>query len=125
MQSLKKKLLGLAALGAFAAIPLTSSMPNAQADPPRHAPAWGHRDKNRNDHRRNDRNNYSTFVGVVTDLKSGLEFDMKSNGRTYNVYPVGNTRRRASRGDTVRVTGVRVGNNGIRNARVEILRHNR
>jgi hypothetical protein len=87
-------------------------------------------DRNRNDYywngrdndRWNGRNSYVTFIGVVTDLESGSQFEMRSSGRNYDVYPDYNLRRRPSRGDTVRVSGYRVGNNGIRDARVEILR---
>lgn len=41
-----KKLLRVAALGAFALAPLASST-QAQAEPPDHAPAWGYRNKNK------------------------------------------------------------------------------
>jgi hypothetical protein len=67
--------------------------------------------------------NRQTFTGTVVKERADNLFNMKSNGKTYNVYTVGRNPRRLDAGDRVRVTGKRVGDNDIRNARVEILRN--
>ena len=128
-----KRVFALSAVAAIAAVPFVSATQTAQADPPRHAPAWGYRDKNRRDDRwdrRNDRRNdrwdrrnrYETFTGTVTDTHGSDKFDLRVGGRTYNVYPNRGSRR-IDRGDLVRVYGQRTGNNDIRNASVAILRN--
>lgn len=73
------------------------------------------KDKNRPGER------YQTFVGVVTKVKSNSEFDMRFEGKTYNVYLSGSVPRRLSNNDRVSVYGSRVGNNDIRNASVRVL----
>jgi hypothetical protein len=130
--ALWKKALGLAALSAFAAVPLVSSMSNAQADPPRHAPAWGYRDKNHNDYRnkRNDRrydrnrfDQYTTATGTVLNVRGNSDvFELRVNGTTFLVDPSGRLPRKLNRGDVVRVYGRRVGNN-ILNASVVLIRN--
>lgn len=138
-----KRVFTLSAVAAVAAVPFLSATQTAQADPPRHAPAWGYRDKDRRDYRKDrrrddrrdrwdrrrddrrdrwDRNRYETFVGTVTDTHGSDKFDLRVNGRTYNVYPNRNSRR-LDRGDVVRVYGQRTGNNDIRNASVAIIRN--
>ncbi|MEO6907241.1 MAG: hypothetical protein ABI210_05060 [Abditibacteriaceae bacterium] len=66
---------------------------------------------------------YQTFVGVVTKVKSDSEFDMRFEGKTYNVYLNGQVPHRLNRNDRVNVYGYRYGNNDIRNASVRILRN--
>jgi hypothetical protein len=100
----------------------------AQADPPRHAPAWGNRDKDRgrhDDHRRGDRDrrNYRTFTGTVEDVDSNSKFELRSDGRTYDVYVSGRLPRGLDKHDMVRVYGYRYGNNDIRDAHVTIIRN--
>jgi hypothetical protein len=128
-----KRVFTLSAVAAIAAVPFLSATQIAKADPPRHAPAWGYRDKNRrNDRydRRNDRRNdrwdrrsrYESFTGTVTRTDGRNKFDLRVGGRTYNVYP-NSSNRRIDRGDVVRVYGQRTGNNDIRNASVSIIRN--
>jgi hypothetical protein len=141
-----RKLIGVIAVGAFAFVPAMGII-SAQADPPRHAPAYGRRDKNskgrydrnrnsrnrRNDRNRNNRNNhnqnnrnrnndYRSYAGVVTKVHSKKKFDIRADGRTYNVTLSNNAPRNLSRNDYVRVYGKRSGNNDIKNASVSILR---
>ena len=128
-------LLTVALLGTFAVAPLVT--PLAQADPPRQAPAYGRRAKDKKDknnkrdkQRKNrdrddrDRNNRDrvTYNGTVTNVRSSREFDLRANGRTYNVYASISTRG-LSRGDEVRVSGRPYGDNDIRNASVRITRN--
>lgn len=146
-------LLGVALLGTFAAAPLLTA--TAQAAPPKNAPAYGSRDKdkkgkkdkkpNKKDDRdqrrgdrddrddrndrddrddRNDRNN-ATFSGVVTNVRSGTSFDLRANGRTYNVHTSSGVPRGLSRGDKVSVYGRLYGDNDIRNATVRITDNSR
>ncbi len=145
-------LLGVALLGTFAIAPLMT--PTAQADPPDHAPAYGRRAKDkknkkydkrndrRNDRRddrrddrddrrddndrdqRNNRNN-TTFSGTVTNVRSGNSFDLRANGRNYNVYTSSRLPRGLSRNDEVRVYGRPYGDNDIRNATVRVTDNNR
>lgn len=67
--------------------------------------------------------NRQVFTGTVIKERADNLFNMKYNGKTYNVYTVGRTPRRLNAGDLVRVTGKRVGDNDIRRATVEILRN--
>lgn len=132
-----KKLLHVALLGAICVAPLIGSISSAKADPPRHAPAWGSRDKGHNrghnskrDHdrrgdrdRNRDRRDYRTFTGTVSKVESSSKFELRSNGRTYDVYVSGRVSRRLNRNDRVSVYGYRYGNNDIRNATVKITRN--
>ena len=150
--NLRKTLLSLAVLGSFAA-PVATSV--AQAAPPDHAPAYGRRAKDkqdkkdkRNDRRDNesyDRNRYdndrdyrdrydlnsannrnnATYTGTVTNVRAGNSFDLRANGRTYNVYTPSGVPRGLSEGDTVRVSGRPYGDNDIRNASISILNNRR
>lgn len=65
---------------------------------------------------------YRTFSGVVTKVKSNTEFDMRINGKTYNVYLSKRSSQRLRRNDRVNVYGYRYGNNDIRNASVRVTR---
>ncbi len=84
------------------------------------------RDKDRDNNWRpgdtKDQRDFDTYVGEVTDVKNNREFDVRVDGHTYNVY-ADNSPKRLSRGDTVRVTGKRVGSNDIREAKVNITRN--
>lgn len=84
------------------------------------------RDSNRdNNWRPGDTNNqrdFDTYFGEVTDVKNSREFDVRVDGRTYNVY-ADNSIKRLSRGDTVRIYGKRTGSNDIRGAKVNITRN--
>jgi Ni/Co efflux regulator RcnB len=118
-----KKLVSAVLLGTFAVTPFILSSPAAQADPPHHAPAWGHRDRHDRDWgRHNRRNDYRTFTGRVDRVESGSKFELRADGRTYDVYTNGRVRH-LNRGDVVRVSGYRYGNNDIRNASVTVLRN--
>jgi len=79
-------------------------------------------DNNRNDNN-NRWNNYQTFTGTVTNVKSSSEFDVRIGSDTYNVYTSGNNERRVSKNDVVRIYGQRHGNNDIRNANVVVIRN--
>jgi hypothetical protein len=116
-----KRLLSAALLGAMCVAPLIGSISSAQADPPRHAPAWGWRENNKD--RNRDRRDYRSFTGTVTNVESSSKFDMRFDGKTYNVYVSGQLPRRLNRNDRVSVYGYRYGNNDIRNARVTIVRN--
>ena len=69
---------------------------------------------------RNRRNN-TTLTGIVTDVR-GNGFDVRANGRIYNVYLSSALPRGLSRGDEVRVYGRPYGVNDIRNASARITR---
>ena len=97
---------------------------SAQAKPPKHAPAWGYRDKkdkkDKNDKKQdrdydrngNDDRNARTLEGVVTRDYAGRTFEMRTdNGRSVTVRVSGAEPNRLSRGDRVRVSGEN--NNGI------------
>ena len=142
-----KKLLSTALVGVFAVTPMALGLSAVQADPPRHAPAWGWLDKNKDhdrrgdkdrnrrdrdrrdrdrrdrDRRDRDRRDYRTFTGTVVKVESNSKFELRANGRTYDVYISGRLSRRLDRRDVVRVYGYRHGNNDIRNANVSILRN--
>jgi len=109
-----RKLLSAALLGAMCVAPLIGSISPAQAAP--HSWPTHRRDKNRHEQ-------YQTFVGVVTKVESPSKFDLRLNGKTYNVYVSGRISRRLNRNDRVSVYGYRYGNNDIRNAKVTILRN--
>jgi len=91
------------------------------------------RDRDRRDRDRRDRphygwgqgnrSDYRTFTGVVTNSRSGDKFDIRVDGRTYNVYLSGRRPHGLDRNDVVRVYGKRVGGNDIRNASVRVLRN--
>ena len=136
-----KKFVAVATTGAIAAIPLFGAISVSEAQPPRHAPAYGYRDKNKrkdhrndrkkdrhNDRRRDDRwnkgrNDYRTLTGTVTRVQGSNRFDLRADGRTYNVHSSSRLPRGLDRNDVVRVYGMRSGNNDIRNARVTIIRN--
>lgn len=120
-KTLVKKLLSATLVSAFAVVPMALGVSAAQADPPHHAPAWGWREKNK-DHNR-DRRDYRTFTGTVERVESDSKFELRSDGRTYDVYVSGRTPRRLDKRDVVRVYGYRYGNNDIRNASVTIVRN--
>jgi len=109
-----RKLLSAALLGAMCVAPLIGSISPAQAAPH----SWPNNHGDRNRHER-----YQTFVGVVTNVESASKFELRSNGRAYDVYVSGRLSRRLDRNDRVSVYGYRYGNNDIRNANVEILRN--
>ena len=147
MKNLKtnsRNLLGLALMGALVGAPLMA--PTAQAKPAPRGNAYG-RDKDkknkkdRRDDRRDDRNNDGNYnndrnngdnyrddaryTGVVTSVRSGKAFDVRVNGRIYNVTTAGNLPRGLSEGDTVRVAGRLYGDNDIRQATVNITNNTR
>lgn len=75
---------------------------SAQAKPPKHAPAWGYRDKDNDKRDSDDR----TLDGVVTRDYAGHTFEMRTDaGRSVTVRVDGTEPGRLSRGDTVRVQG--------------------
>ncbi len=149
-------------MGAFTVAPFL--VPAAQADPPRNAPAYGRRAKDkqgkkdkkykkderrdRDDRKDRDREGYnrdrydndrdyrdrynrdqrnnrsnSSFSGTVTAVRSGNSFDLRANGRTYNVYLSSRLPRELSRGDEVRVYGRPYGVNDIRSATVRVTKN--
>ena len=138
-----KKMLNAAIIAAVAIAPFMGAVSIAQAAPNHSNPAWqvdsrrGNqhwRGRNRrdrrgdNDRRRrnpswNDRKDFRTFVGVVSKAKSGDEFNIKIDGKTYNVYLDSRRPRGLDKDDLVRVYGKRVGANDIRNANVTVLRN--
>lgn len=151
-KTVTKKLMSIALVSVFAITPLAFGVSVAQADPPRHAPAWGWRDKNRDhdrdrdrdrnrrdrdrrdrdrrdrdrrdrDRRDRDRRDYRTFTGTVERVNSSSHFRLRSGGQTYDVYASGRMSRRLDRNDVVRVYGYRYGSNDIRNANVTVLRN--
>lgn len=145
--NISRTLLAVALMGTFAVAPLM--VPTAQADPPRNAPAYGRRakdkqakkaekaerrieryERNRYDNDRDYRDRYdrdprnnrdsTSFSGTVTNVRSGNSFDLRANGRTYNVYTSSSLPRGLSNGDTVSVYGRPYGDNDIRNATVRV-----
>ncbi len=81
-------------------------------------------DRDRYDRDRYDRNNdYRSYTGVVTNVRSDSKFDIRADGTTYNVTLSKNAPRRLDRNDYVRVYGMRSGENNINNASVSILRN--
>jgi len=84
---------------------------------------WAILDSSRDNYRYDDYGPFRTFEGIVTNIHYGdNEFDIRIDGRTYNVYPVRDLPYRLNEGDIVRVYGQRYGNNDIRNSNVDILR---
>lgn len=112
--SIIKKMLSAALISAFAVTPVVMEMPAAQAAPP----GWT---QNRNDR---GRQRYERFNGRVTKIDSDRRFDIRVGSQTYNVNLSSRLPRRLSKGDEVRVTGQRYGDNDINNARVESVRNN-
>ncbi len=127
-----KKVLTLSAVAAIAAVPFVGVTQTAQADPPRHGWKKHDRDRGRYDRRddrwdrrndrRNDRRDYASYTGTVTKVHNSRQFDLRANGRTYNVH-LNSSERRIDRGDIVRVYGERKYNNDIRNASASIIRN--
>jgi len=133
-----QKILNAAVIAAVAIAPFMGAVSIAQAAPNHSNPVWNmdsrrgnhqRRNNRRNDNRRrknpvwNNRKDFKTFVGVVTKAKSGNEFNIKVDGKTYNVYLDGRRPRGLDNNDLVRVYGKRVGANDIRNANVTVLRN--
>ena len=83
----------------------------------------GYGNGNRNDDY-NNRGSLNTYIGTVTNVKNSREFDVRIGGRTYNVY-ANSSARDINRGDEVRITGNRFGDNDIRDARVILTRGDR
>ena len=123
-----RTLLSVALMGAFAVTPFMA--PTAQAAPPSYAPAYGRRAKEKKEERReerkaiNNRGNVS-LSGTVLNVRSGNSFDLRANGRVYNVYTSSSVPRGLSRGDKVSLNGRSYGDNDIRNANVRITENNR
>lgn len=69
------------------------------------------------------RNDYRTFTGVVSSNGSGSRFNIRVDGRVYNVTLSGRRPRGLDKDDLVRVYGRRQGDNNIHNASVRILRN--
>lgn len=94
-------------------------------------PRYNSRD-NRNNSRNNRNQRYNSrdnrynraqvFHGAVTKIKGNRTFDIRVNGKIYNVTTSGSMPRNLRRNDQVRVEGVRYGSNDINNARVTIVR---
>ncbi len=85
-------------------------------------------DRDYRDRYNNNQNNYrnnASYSGTVTNVRSGNSFDLRANGRTYNVYTSSSLPRGLSRGDEVSVYGRPYGDNDIRNASVRITDNNR
>ena len=79
------------------------------------------RDRYNEDRGTNDYGPYRTYTGIVTDVKNSREFDVRIDGRIYNVY-ADNSTRDLNRGDEVRIYGRSFGDNDLRNANVRITR---
>jgi membrane protein implicated in regulation of membrane protease activity len=80
---------------------------------------------NRNDdnNRRDSNNNrFETFTGTVSAVESTTKFDVRIDGKIYNVYQSGKLAR-VDQNDEVRIYGQRYGNNDIRNANVVVVRN--
>ena len=140
--NLTRTLLSVALTGAFAIAPFMA--PTAQAAPPRYAPAYGYRakdkkhDKNKKqkkeerreeryerDHSSNNNRTAISLSGTVTNVRTGSSFDLRTNSRTYTVYTSASLPRGLSRGDQVQVSGRAYSSNDIRNASVRITSNNR
>ena len=106
----RKTLLGVALLGTLTLAPLVT--PATQAAP--------RRDRDNRDDR-----GAADLTGTVTNVRTGSSFDLRANGRTYNVYTAQSLPRGLSRGDQVRVSGRLYGENDIRRSSVSILSNNR
>lgn len=79
---------------------------------------------NRYGNDRSGNDNYGTarsYDGVVTRVKNSREFEVRVDGRTYQVTSESELRN-LNRGDEVRIYGRSYGNNEIRNANVRITR---
>ena len=110
-----KKLLGAAALGTSAALPLLGSSAPAQAQ----APTWGYGDRdNHGDYRTRDNRDYRygdrndnrgesrTLEGIVSNDRAGREFVLRlDSGLRVQVRSDEREPRRLSEGDRVRVRG--------------------
>ena len=70
-----------------------------------------------------NRRDFNTYTGEVTDVQSDRKFEVRIDGRNYDVTTDSSTRR-VNRGDIVRITGRREGNNDIREARLTVTRSN-
>jgi hypothetical protein len=78
----------------------------------------------RNDRHDRDRgNDYRSYTGIVTNIRSSRAFDIYADGKTYNVTLSSNAPRSLDRNDYVRVYGKRMGKNNINNANVAVLRN--
>lgn len=69
-------------------------------------------------------NGQGYFDGTVDGIRGDRDFDLRSNGNTFNVKLNRDAPRRLSRGDSVRVFGSRTANNGIINATVLFMNDN-
>lgn len=145
-----RKFLSLTAAAAFIATPLFGAVTQSEAAPP-HRGQTAHRPNHkprpnpkprprprprpkplpkprpqpRRDNRHNPRNNrynrFQEFYGSVTKVKGRRDFDIRANGRIYNVTTSGVIPGNLRRNDQVRVQGVRFGNNDIIDARIVVL----
>lgn len=129
--STAKKLQKTLTLGVCALVPLTGMLAVSQAAP--QAPNsgfssvryersrdWRNDRDGRND-RRGDRRRQDSFVGRVTKVHSATSFDIRVDDHIFNVYLDSRVPRRLDERDLVRVDGVRMDNNDIRDASVTIL----
>lgn len=62
------------------------------------------------------------FEGEVTEITSDERFDLRVDGKTYNVFPINGVPRALRTRQIVQVRGWRYGNNDIRDAYITILR---
>lgn len=69
----------------------------------------------------NSNSNYRTFTGTVSDVDSNGKFGLRVGNQSYDVFINRQLPRNLDRGDTVRVYGVRSGENNIQNATVSII----
>ncbi len=78
-----------------------------------------------NDRYDNNNQNYGSYrnyTGIVTDVRSDREFDVRVDGKTYRV-TTDNSTRDLNRGDEVRVYGRSYGDNDIRDASARVTRN--
>jgi len=59
-----------------------------------------------------------SFTGIITKIHSDRRFDIRINGKIFNVTTAGQLPRYLKRGDKVRITGRKSGGNDITNAKV-------
>lgn len=139
-----RKFLSFTAVSAFVAVPLFGAVASSEAAPPHHqTPSYKAKNKKNNRNRRNNRNVHNQrnnrnnrrndqwnnrynrsqeFYGPVTKIKGNRDFDIRANGRIYNVTTSGRLPNNLRRNDQVRVQGIRSGTNDIVNARVTVVR---
>lgn len=112
----KQFYVGLALIGALASASAIATN-SAQAEPSCDNPDVqfvGYHDNDDGHHK-----DFQNFIGVVTSVRNPREFNLRYDGKIYNVYADNATRDLIS-GEIVHVYGRRVGDNDIRRARANI-----